>query len=315
MYGVAGERRIPEFEVPWLAGFGGAKPVRVGNAAVDQFQLDVYGEVMDALQLARRSGVAPDDHGWDIQKALMNHLESCWDDPDNGIWEIRGRPKQFVHSKVMAWVAVDRAVRAVEDSGLPGPVDKWRTLRDDIHRQVCDEGFDDKRGTFVQHYGAKEPDGALLLIPQVGFLPPQDPRIVGTVEAVQQQLCENGLVVRYRTGRLARRASIDGLPEGEGAFLACSFWLADDLDLIDRHDEARELFERLLDLRNDVGLLAEEYDVSAGRMLGNMPQAFSHMPLVNTAHNLTHHGGKPHVRMAGMAGTDSRFGVDEAAER
>jgi GH15 family glucan-1,4-alpha-glucosidase len=226
----------------------------------------------------------------------MEFLESHWQEPDAGIWETRGDGHQFVHSKVMAWVAADRAVRAVTDSGLAGPVEKWAALRDDIHEQVCKRGYSEKRGSFVQSYGSKELDAALLLLPQVGFLPPDDPRIVGTVEAIQRELCPDGLVLRYRTGKHA----VDGLPEGEGAFLACSFWLADDLDLMGRHDEARELFEQLLSLRNDVGLLAEEYDVPTNQMLGNMPQAFSHVPLINTAHNLTARGGTRHLRLSGV---------------
>ena len=296
MYGVAGERRLPEWEVPWLAGFGGAQPVRVGNAAVAQFQLDVYGEVMDAMQLSRLSGIAPSEQGWSIQRALMEHLETRWDEPDEGIWEVRGPRRHFVHSKVMAWVAADRAVRAIEASGLDGPANKWRALRDQIHQETCERGYDADRGSFVQYYGADVVDGALLLIPQVGFLPATDPRVVGTVETVQRELMADGLVARYPSDDNC----VDGLPPGEGSFLACSFWLADALDMIDRHGEARDLFERLLDLRNDVGLLAEEYDLPAGRMLGNMPQAFSHVPLVNTAHNLTHKGGTPHARVSGV---------------
>jgi GH15 family glucan-1,4-alpha-glucosidase len=295
MYGVAGERRLQEWEVPWLAGFGSASPVRIGNAAVDQFQLDVYGEVLDALQMSRLSGVAPTEEGWAIQRKLMEHLEGRWMEPDEGIWEVRGPRRHFVHSKVMAWVAADRAVRAIEASGLDGPGNQWRHLAREIHREVCERGYDADRGTFTQYYGADAVDGALLLIPQVGFLPPTDPRVIGTIETIQRELMVDGLVARYRTTE-----GSDGLPPGEGAFLACSFWLADALDLIDRHDEARELFERLLALRNDVGLLAEEYDMRGGRMLGNMPQAFSHVPLVNTAHNLTHGGGTPHARVLGM---------------
>jgi GH15 family glucan-1,4-alpha-glucosidase len=311
MYGLAGERRVPEYEATWLPGFGNAKPVRIGNAAVDQFQLDVYGEVMDALHLARTAGVGPGRHAWSVQRGLLYFLEGHWQEPDAGIWEVRGDGHEFVHSKVMAWVAADRAVRAVKEGGLNGPVDKWAALRDEIHEQVCQRGYSEKRGSFVQSYGSKELDAALLLLPQVGFLPPEDPRIVGTVEAIQQELCPDGLVLRYRTGKHA----VDGLPEGEGAFLACSFWLADDLDLIGRHDEARELFEQLLSLRNDVGLLAEEYDVPTKQMLGNMPQAFSHVPLINTAHNLTARGGTPHPRLSGLPGQPTRSGVEEASSR
>jgi GH15 family glucan-1,4-alpha-glucosidase len=311
MYGLAGERRMPEYEADWLPGFGGAKPVRIGNAAVDQYQLDVYGEVMDSLHLARAAGIDLNRHAWSVQRGLMDYLEGHWTEPDAGIWETRGDGEQFVHSKVMAWVAADRAVRAVREFGMPGPVDRWLTLRDEIHEQVCDQGFNEKRGTFVQSYGSDQLDAALLLLPQVGFLPPQDPRIVATIEAIQRELCPDGLVIRYVTGKKAT----DGLPEGEGAFLACSFWLADALDLLGRTDEARELFERLLSLRNDVGLLSEEYDVPTGQMLGNMPQAFTHVPVINTAHNLTEHGGTPHPRISGMLGSHTRSGIEEAASR
>jgi GH15 family glucan-1,4-alpha-glucosidase len=303
MYGVAGERRLQEWEVPWLAGFGAASPVRIGNAAVDQFQLDVYGEVLDALQMSRLSGIAPTEQGWAIQRKLMEHLESRWTEPDEGIWEVRGPRRHFVHSKVMAWVAADRAVRAIEASGLDGPGNRWRALAEQIHREVCERGYDADRGTFTQYYGADAVDGALLLIPQVGFLPATDPRVIGTIETIRRELLVDGLVVRYRS----EEQGTDGLPPGEGAFLACTFWLADALDLIDRHAEARELFERVLALRNDVGLLAEEYDVRGGRMLGNMPQAFSHVPLVNTAHNLTHGGGTPHARVLGMDSDLERY--------
>jgi GH15 family glucan-1,4-alpha-glucosidase len=311
MYGLAGERRMPEYEATWLAGFGDAKPVRIGNAAVDQVQLDVYGEVMDALHLARQSDLGSDHHAWSVQRGLMDFLEGHWQDTDAGIWEVRGSGHRFVHSKVMAWVAADRAVRAVREFGLPGPVDKWLALRDEIHQDVCDNGYDEKRNTFVQCYGAKALDASVLLIPQVGFLPPKDPRVIGTIEAVQRELCPDGLVLRYETGKRA----VDGLPPGEGAFLACSFWLADALDLIDRHDEARELYERLLSLRNDVGLLSEEYDVATQQLLGNMPQAFSHVPVINTAHNLTHRGGTPHPRIAGVTGPGTQGGVEESAQR
>jgi GH15 family glucan-1,4-alpha-glucosidase len=312
MYGLAGERRMPEYEAPWLPGFGGAQPVRIGNAAVDQTQIDVYGEVMDSLHLARTAGLESGQHAWSVQRGLMNYLEGHWRDLDAGIWEVRGDGEQFVHSKVMAWVATDRAIRAVTEFGLPGPVDKWAALRATIHEEVCDRGYDAKRNTFVQHYGSKELDAALLLIPQVGFLPPDDPRVVGTIEAVERELCPDGLVLRYLTGKKAA----DGLPEGEGAFLACSFWLADDLDLIGRHDDARELFERLLSLRNDVGLLSEEYDVPTAQLLGNMPQAFSHVPMVNTANNLSHTGGTRHPRITGnLSGGSPRGGVEESAAR
>ncbi len=293
MYGVAGERRLAEFEVPWLKGYENSVPVRVGNAAVDQYQLDVWGEVMDSLYLARASGLEPDDASWRLQAALMHFLEGHWTEPDDGLWEVRGSRQHFVHSKVMAWVAADRAVRTVEQTALTGPVERWKTLRRSIHEEVCAKGFDSDRNTFTQYYGSEALDASLLLIPAVGFLPPTDPRVVGTVEAVQRELCDNGFVRRYDPG-----ITDDGLPGGEGVFLACTFWLADALFAIGRVGEARELFERLLALRNDVGLLAEEYDPSSGRQLGNVPQAFSHVPLVNTAWLLAggdgaHHRGNP----------------------
>jgi GH15 family glucan-1,4-alpha-glucosidase len=286
MYGVAGERRLAEYELPWLPGYEHSAPVRVGNNAVDQLQLDVFGEVTDALTLSRTRGLASSEHVWDLQKLLLDFLESHWASPDEGLWEIRGPRRDFVHSKVMAWVAFDRAVQTVEQHGLAGPVEKWRVLRDQVHGEVCARGFDGERNTFTQYYGSAELDASLLLIPQVGFLPPTDPRVIGTVEAIQRELTEDGFVRRYSTPGVAN-ASVDGLPGGEGAFLACSFWLADDLAMIGRRDEATELFERLLDLRNDVGLLAEEWDPKAGRQVGNTPQAFSHVPLVVTAQNLS----------------------------
>ncbi len=285
MYGVAGERRLAEFEVSWLPGYEGSRPVRVGNAAADQFQLDVWGEVMDSLYQARQSGLETDDHSWRMQRALMHFLEGSWDKPDDGIWEVRGDRQHFVHSKVMAWVAADRAVRTVERSRLEGPVDRWRALRRDIHDAVCAKGYDAQRNTFTQYYGSDGLDASLLLLPQMGFLPATDPRVVGTIEAIQRELCSDGFVLRYDT-----RHNVDGLPGREGAFLACTFWLADDLHMIGRAAEARELFERLLALRNDVGLLAEEYDPVDRRLLGNVPQAFSHVPLVNTARNLSRSG-------------------------
>jgi GH15 family glucan-1,4-alpha-glucosidase len=281
LYGLGGERRITEQELGWLPGYQGARPVRVGNAAVEQFQLDVYGEVMDTLHLGRRIGLASDEVAWDLQRALLEFLESKWREPDEGIWEVRGPRRHFTHSKVMAWVALDRAVKAVELAGLHGPVDRWRALRREIHEEVCREGYDAGRDAFVQYYGADQLDASLLLIPLVGFLPADDPRVKGTVAAVQRELMVDGLVHRYPPDG---STSVDGLPPGEGTFLACSFWLADNLALMGRRDEAVPLFERLLSLRNDVGLLAEEFDPSAGRQLGNFPQAFSHVALVNTAH-------------------------------
>ncbi|MYX46131.1 glycoside hydrolase family 15 protein [Streptomyces sp. SID89] len=284
MYGLAGERRLPEFELPWLPGFAGSAPVRIGNDAVLQRQLDVYGEVMDTLSLARRSGLSPKPHIWSMQRALLDFLREAWREPDEGLWEVRGGRRHFVHSKVMVWVAADRAVRTLEEEPeLRGDLAGWRALRDEVHREVCEKGYDPRRGTFTQSYGSRELDAALLLIPRVGFLPPDDPRVTGTIDAVRAELGEGGLVRRYSTDT----AAVDGLPGGEGTFLVCSFWLADALHMTGRTKEAEELFERLVGLANDVGLLAEEYLVDdgsgAGRQLGNFPQAFSHIGLVNTA--------------------------------
>ncbi|THA22857.1 glycoside hydrolase family 15 protein [Streptomyces sp. A1277] len=280
MYGLAGERRLPESELPWLRGYENSAPVRIGNAAVRQRQLDVYGEVIDSLRLARDAGLDDKPHAWSLQLSLLGFLESTWREPDEGLWEIRGQRRHFVHSKVMAWVAADRAVRSLEDDPtLSGDADRWRAMRDAVHREVCEKGYDPVRNTFTQSYGSQELDAATLLIVRTGFLPPDDPRVVGTVDAVRDELDSDGLVRRYSTDG----PSIDGLPGGEGAFLACSFWLADALRMTGRTDEATELFERLLALRNDVGLLAEEYDTVAQRQLGNFPQAFSHIGLVGTA--------------------------------
>ncbi|MGX4692991.1 glycoside hydrolase family 15 protein [Streptomyces sp. JNUCC 63] len=284
MYGLAGERRLPEYELPWLSGFAGSAPVRVGNDAVRQLQLDVYGEVMDSLSLARRSGLSAKPHIWSMQCALLTFLRGAWWQPDEGLWEVRGGRRHFVHSKVMVWVAADRAVRTLEENpSLRGDLDGWRALREDVHREVCEKGYDAERNTFTQSYGSRELDAALLLIPRVGFLPPDDPRVVGTVDAIRAELGEGGLVRRYSTDT----TNVDGLPGGEGTFLVCSFWLADALHMTGRTKEARELFERLVGLANDVGLLAEEYlvgrDGMPGRQLGNFPQAFSHIGLVNTA--------------------------------
>jgi GH15 family glucan-1,4-alpha-glucosidase len=288
MYGVAGERRLEEYELDWLPGYEGSRPVRVGNSAAKQLQLDVYGEVSDSLYLALNSGIQPERHAWSLQSALTGFLERHWSDPDEGLWEVRGPRRHFVHSKVMAWVAVDRAVKMIERFDREGPADKWRALRDEIHAEVCAKGFDPDRGTFTQSYGSRELDAALLLIPRVGFLPADDPRVVGTVEAIQRELTRDGFVERYQTGE---DGGVDGLPGREGAFLACSFWLAIALRQIGRVDDARELFERLLDLRNDVGLLAEEYDPRLKRQVGNVPQAFSHVPLVLAAYELDDHNG------------------------
>jgi GH15 family glucan-1,4-alpha-glucosidase len=286
MYGLAGERRIPEYDLPWLSGYADSSPVRVGNDAVRQLQLDVYGEVIDSVFLSRRSGLPDKPDMWRMQCALMEYLRTAWRKPDEGLWEVRGPRRHFTHSKVMCWVAADRAVRTLEDDPelTGGDLDGWRALRDEIHREVCERGYDAERNTFTQSYGSRELDAALLLIPQMGFLPPDDPRVVGTVDAIREELGHEGLVRRYGADHLtAATASVDGLPGGEATFLVCSFWLADALHLTGRTEEARELFERLVGLVNDVGLLAEEYDPVAKRQLGNFPQAFSHVGLVGTA--------------------------------
>jgi GH15 family glucan-1,4-alpha-glucosidase len=282
MYGLAGERRLPELQIPWLAGYEGSVPVRIGNGAAAQLQLDVYGELIDALYQACKGGLAGHDIAWSLQRALLAHLEKVWVQPDAGLWEIRSPPRHFTYSKIMAWVAFDRAVKMVEAFGVDGPVERWRELCQRIHADVCARGFSRKRNAFVQCYGSEQLDASLLLIPITGFLPADDPRVVSTTEAIRRDLTVDGLVLRYRTGE-----SADGLPPGEGVFLACSFWLADNLCMQGRWDEARELFERLVALTNDVGLLAEEYDPAARRFLGNFPQAFSHVALVNTALNLS----------------------------
>jgi GH15 family glucan-1,4-alpha-glucosidase len=292
MYGVAGERRLSEFELPWLAGYEGSAPVRVGNAASEQLQLDVYGEVLDCLYQARVHGLAVDPNAWRIQLALLEHLEEAWREPDEGIWEIRGERRHFVHSKAMAWLAFDRAVRTIETQELDGPADRWRALRDEIHAEVCEHGFDEELGSFTQSYGSKELDASLLLLPLVGFLPSSDPRVRGTIEAVERELLQDGFLLRYRT----HEQGVDGLPPGEGVFLPCSFWLADCYELLGRHDEAHELFERLVGLANDLGLLSEEYDPAAGRLLGNFPQAFTHLALVNSAFNVAPHLPSPALR-------------------
>jgi GH15 family glucan-1,4-alpha-glucosidase len=278
MYGPAGERRLTELKLDWLPGYEGATPVRIGNAAAEQFQLDVYGELMDALLQAREAGLEPDEHAWRLQTALVSYLATVWREPDEGIWEVRGPRRHFVHSKVMAWVAVDRAIKTVERFDLEGPVDRWRALRDQIHAEVCERGFDAERNTFTQSYGSSALDASLLLIPSVGFLSADDPRVVGTVDAVERELSRDGFLLRYPTDE-----SDDGLPPGEGAFLPCTFWLVDALALTGQRDRAVELFERLLGLLNDVGLLSEEYDPLADRLVGNFPQAFSHIALVDSA--------------------------------
>ena len=299
MYGVGGERHLDEYEVPGLPGYEGSAPVRIGNAAAGQVQLDVYGEVLDTLYVARKAGLAYDATSWSLECALVRHLESIWNQPDDGIWEVRGGRRHFTHSKVMAWVAFDRVVRSAVEFGLEGPVDHWREVRDAIHAQVCEQGFDAAQNSFVQSYGSTALDASLLLMAVVGFLPPDDARIRGTLAAIERHLLRDGLVLRYDTGETQ-----DGLPPGEGAFLACSFWLADNWLLQDRVDEALALFDRLLSYRNDVGLLAEEYDPVARRQLGNFPQAFSHVALINTATGLAGRVGTAHQRSAGSSQTE-----------
>jgi GH15 family glucan-1,4-alpha-glucosidase len=296
MYGVAGERRLDEYELRSLPGFAGSRPVRIGNAAAGQIQLDVYGEVLDALYVGRRAGLGADAASWAVECALVDHLATIWQQPDQGIWEVRGERRHFTHSKVMAWVAFDRAVRSATEFGMDAPVARWRQVRDAIHREVCQRGFDAQQGSFVQSYGAKALDASLLLIPIVGFLPPGDARVRGTLAAVERHLLRDGLVLRYDSAR-----TDDGLPPGEGAFLACSFWLADNYILQGRLADAQALFDRLLSYRNDVGLLAEEYDPVAGRQLGNFPQAFSHLALVNTAISLVSSAGPAQQRASGSA--------------
>jgi len=281
MYGIAGERRLTELELEWLDGYEGSRPVRIGNAASGQLQLDVYGEVADALYHARQAGIGASPDAWALSKKLLEWLEDGWRQPDEGIWEVRGPRRHFVHSKVMAWVAFDRAVRSVEEYEREGPVDRWRQLRDEIHGDVCREGFSEKLGAFTQSYGMDRLDASLLMVPLVGFLPADDERVVGTVAAIERELVEDGLVARYRADE--ENTGVDGLPPGEATFLPCSFWLAQVYAMQGRLDEAETLFERLLGLRNDLGLLSEEYDVEAGRLVGNFPQAFTHLTLVDAA--------------------------------
>jgi GH15 family glucan-1,4-alpha-glucosidase len=280
MYGLAGERRLDEWTIEWLPGYEGSAPVRVGNAASQQLQLDVYGEVIDGLYETRHYGAPPDDNAWALSRKLLEWLEEGWRQPDAGIWEVRGPLRHFTHSKVMAWVAFDRVVKAVEEWGREGPVERWRELRDEIRADVMTHAWSDERRAFTQYYGSTELDASVLLMPAVGFLPADDPRFVSTVEAVQRELTYEGLLLRYTPGP---SEDVDGLPSGEGVFLACSFWLADVLAMQGRIDEARELFERLLDVRNDLGLLSEEFDPVAARQLGNFPQAYTHLSLINTA--------------------------------
>jgi GH15 family glucan-1,4-alpha-glucosidase len=281
-YGVAGERRLPEIELPWLPGYEQSSPVRIGNAANAQFQLDVFGEVLGCLHLARHYGLQETFSDWRVERELLTWLEEVWREPDEGIWEVRGPRRHFTHSKLMAWVAFDRAVKDVERFAVDGPVDRWRAIRDDIHREICTLGFNRARNAFVQHYGSEEVDAAVLMMPLVGFLPAGDPRVLGTVAAIEHDLLRDGSVIRYRT-----ETGVDGLPAGEGAFLLCTFWLADNYSLTGRTDDARRIFRHMLSIRNDVGLLAEQYDPVARRQLGNFPQAFSHLALINTARNLT----------------------------
>lgn len=291
MYGLGGEHRLSELELPWLPGYEGSTPVRVGNAAYEQRQLDVPGELMDALHVGRKFKLEPNPEAWRFQKAMLRQVEQDWDKPDEGIWEVRGGQRHFTHSRMMCWVAFDRAIRAVESFGLSGPVEHWRALRDEIHADICCHGWSEEKQSFVQHYDDTALDASLLLMGEVGFLPPEDPRFASTVEAIERELVVDGLVLRYRADDTP-----DGLPGNEGVFLPCSFWLVDAYTMLGRHEDAVTLFERLLSLRNDLGLLAEEYDPRAKRLLGNFPQAFSHIALINSAHNLASSGGPAEQR-------------------
>jgi GH15 family glucan-1,4-alpha-glucosidase len=309
MYGSAGERRLTEVELPWLTGYEGSAPVRIGNAASNQFQLDVYGEVADALHVARRSGVSSVAEMWSLEEAMFAFLEGCWEEPDEGIWEVRGGRQHFTHSKVMAWVAFDRAVKGIEKFGLDGDIEHFKALRTAVHDQVCAQGYDAERNTFVQAYGSKSLDASLLMIPLVGFLQPDDPRVAGTIAAIERELMCDGFVQRYETSD-----GVDGLPPGEGVFLPCSFWFADNLALTGRVDEARALFERLIGLCNDVGLISEEYDPKGGRLLGNFPQAMTHVALINTACNLAGKRGPARSRAAGAPPQMAATSTDEASQ-
>lgn len=291
MYGLAGERRLPELELPWLSGYENSRPVRIGNGAHDQFQLDVFGETLDCLHLARHYGLVAEEKDWRIERELLDHLERVWKEPDEGLWEVRGEKQHFTHSKLMAWVAFDRAIKDVERFGMNGPSNRWRALRDELHEEICERAFNRELNAFVQSYGSREIDAAVLMMAEVGFLPATDPRIRGTVEAIERHLVRDGFVDRYHSA-----SGVDGLPKGEGAFLLCTFWLADNYALMGREADARRVFENLLAIRNDVGLLAEEYDPAARRQLGNFPQAFSHLGLINTARNLTQHDKPAAVR-------------------
>ena len=282
MYGIRGERRLPEMELPWLPGFGGSTPVRIGNAAHSQFQLDVYGEILDATYQGLRLGIPYNENAWRIDTALVTYLESAWREPDEGIWEMRGPRRHFTHSKVMAWLALDRAVKGIEQFGMPGPLERWCAVRDAIHAEVCARGYDPASGAFVQSYGSSHLDASVLMMPLVGFLPASDPRIRKTVDAIERRLTHHGFVNRYETD-----PEVDGLPPGEASFLLCSFWLVDVLAMLGRREEALERFEHLLSVRNDVGLLAEGYDAARHQLAGNFPQAFSHIGLINSAMNLS----------------------------
>jgi GH15 family glucan-1,4-alpha-glucosidase len=289
LYGPTGDRLLPEFDLEWLPGYEGSRPVRVGNKASKQLQIDIYGEVMDVFHVSRRSGIKETKQSWALQQALVDFLESGWRKADSGIWEVRGRRRHFTHSKVLAWVGVDRAVKGVERHGLDGPVDKWKALRQRIRDDILKRSYDEKLGAFTQYYGSGTVDAALLLIPMVGFLPANDPRVLGTIARIEQDLLDHGLVYRY-----SPRVDVEGVSGGDGAFLPCSFWLADNYVMSGRKDDAKKLYEQLLDLRNDVGLLSEEYDPLAKRMLGNFPQAFTHVSLINTAQNLIDHSPVEH---------------------
>jgi GH15 family glucan-1,4-alpha-glucosidase len=310
MYGVAGERRLEEYEVPWLPGYENSAPVRVGNAAATQVQLDVYGEVVDAMYVARRHGLKTEEPSWQLEVALIEHLEKIWDQPDQGIWEVRGDPQHFTHSKVMAWVAFDRGIRSAEEFGLDAPLDRWRAVRDRIHANVCENGFNAEMNSFVQYYGSKLLDASLLQIALVGFLPCTDPRVQGTVAAIERTLLQDGFVHRYNT-----EWGTDGLPPGEGVFLACSFWLVDNYAIMDRYDEARLLFERLVSLCNDVGLLSEQYDPATQRQVGNFPQAFSHLALINSARNLSAARGPAMERSSGASTPGDQAPAEKAATK
>jgi len=295
MYGVGGERRLTEMTLDWLPGYEGSRPVRAGNAASEQFQLDVFGEVLDAMHQGRVHELERSPEAWSLQRRLLGFLEHAWKEPDDGIWEVRGGRRHFTHSKVMAWVAFDRGVKAVEEFGRAGPVERWRKVRDEIHREVCERGFDHELNSFTQSYGSKRLDASLLVIPLVGFLPADDGAVLGTVAAIERELYRDGFVYRYAGDD--EQAQVDGLPAGEGAFLPCTFWLADNFALQGRLDEAEELFERLLSTRSDLGLLAEEWDPASRRQLGNFPQAFTHVALVNSAFNLDRqHDSTPEQR-------------------